>query len=208
MVLVHTLVRCCYYKCKLDRKRGGRQFRYPFPSLTGCASPERWAAVYAGSPKITNQCSDTEENCERYYKAAHPPDWFVAGRLSAEYWLLRNGLLRLFTGLGMGGMDTGLVYGTLDTGLLLTYEFSGRLTPYAAGFVALSAPFARGNIIDENQKPGTTIYGGGVVGLAVRIMDSLFLSGEWVLAPVLAGQSAEPESFVSAGSVGMSVRFR
>jgi hypothetical protein len=168
----------------------------------------RVAGALGGGLRLGRQpldlCSHTDPECKPGHLTDHPPDWLFSGRLSAEYWLLRNGLVRLFAGVGGGGMDTGLVYGTLDTGLLLAYQLWGRLTPHLAGFVAVSQPFARGAVIDHDLRPGTSVYGGGNAGVAVRLFGRVSASGEIVVAPVM---SAEEDGAVVAGSIGLSVRF-
>ncbi|MBM4396287.1 MAG: hypothetical protein FJ087_11410 [Deltaproteobacteria bacterium] len=107
-------------------------------------------------------------------------------------------------GLGGGGADSGLGYLTGDLGLSFGHTFADRVRIYGGPAFAVSAPFREGEALahdslESPRHPGLTLYGLGVVGVAVRLVDRLDLSVE---AAGAWGGDGESDSITAGAVIG------
>lgn len=110
------------------------------------------------------------------------PSLLAFGRLGGVYRPTRLDWVTLRFGAGGGGADTGLTYGTTDVGVSFGYTFLRRVRPYGGVSLALSVPIQPGPEIgpadDTPRRPSATLWVGGSLGLAVRVVGRLELGVE------------------------------
>lgn len=109
-------------------------------------------------------------------------------------------------GAGAGSADTGLSYLTTDVGVSFGWTFLQRLRPYAGISVALSGPTNRGPAVgnedDIPRRPDTTLWAGGSMGLAWRVVEGLDLGIEGFL-DLGWSPANNQESGIGLGAVGI-----
>jgi hypothetical protein len=91
-------------------------------------------------------------------------------------------------GSGGGSANTGLSWWTADGGVSFGYSFLRRVRPYVGLDLSLSVPLTRGPVIYENRDdadarqdgrwPGASLFGGGHLGLSVRVAGPFELGAE------------------------------